>query len=74
MITPQWPWLVYSQKHTSAMTQSPGTFSLIACVALWTMPSLFQACEPSGSFLSGMPKRITEGTPASQARFASVTV
>ena len=37
--TPQWPCDVYSQRHTSVMTTSSGSASLIARVASWTTPS-----------------------------------
>jgi hypothetical protein len=37
--TPQCPWLMYSQRHTSVTTSSSGIASFIARVASWTMPS-----------------------------------
>jgi hypothetical protein len=37
--TPQWPWLVYSHRHTSVTTSISGTASFIARVASWTIPS-----------------------------------
>ena len=36
---PQWPWEVYSHRHTSAHTCMSGTASFTARIALWTMPS-----------------------------------
>ena len=38
-ITPQWPWSMYSQRHTSVMTTRSGNSSLMARTASWTMPS-----------------------------------
>ena len=37
--TPQWPWSVYSQRHTSVMTTRSGNSSLMARMAICTMPS-----------------------------------
>jgi len=34
---PQWPWLVYSQRHRSVITTRL-VFSLIAAIALWITP------------------------------------
>ena len=50
---PQWPWLVYSQRHRSAMTSTSGCASLIARVASWTTPSSSHASEPSSSLCGG---------------------
>ena len=37
--TPQWPWLVYSQRHTSVITSRSGMVSFTARTACWMMPS-----------------------------------
>ena len=37
--TPQWPWLVYSQRQTSVITASSGAASLSARTARCTIPS-----------------------------------
>ena len=58
---PQWPWLVYSHRHRSAITSTSGWASLIARVASWTAPSSSQAPEPSSSLCAGMPKSRTRG-------------
>ena len=36
--TPQWPWLVYSHKHTSVITWKSGACSLMARTACCTTP------------------------------------
>ena len=71
--TPQWPWLVYSQRHRSAITIVCGTASLIARVASCTMPSSSQAPDPSSSLAAGIPNSRTAGTPSSAASLASAT-
>ncbi len=55
------------------MSCSSGTESFIARSAFCTMPSSAQAPVPRGSLWPGMPKRMTDGTPAARARFASST-
>ena len=65
---PQWPWLVYSQLHTSVTTSRPGTPALIPRIARWTIPLSACAPEAISSFTSGMPNRITPPMPS---RFAS---
>ena len=62
--TPQWPWAVYSQRQTSVSRSSSGKRGRSARSACWTIPSAIQAPEPSSSFSSGMPNRITALTPA----------
>ena len=37
--TPQWPWSVYSHRHTSVMITRSGNSSLMARTACCTMPS-----------------------------------
>ncbi len=37
--TPQWPWLVYSQRHTSVITSRSGIVSFTARTACWMIPS-----------------------------------
>ena len=61
--TPQWPWLVYSQRQRSGMTSRSGLAALIARVASCTTPSSSQAPEPSSSLAAGSPKSITAGMP-----------
>ena len=51
--TPQWPWSVYSHRHTSVITSRSGCASLIARVASCTTPSSSQAPEPSASLSVG---------------------
>ncbi len=62
--TPQWPCAVYSQRQTSVISSSSGKRGRSARSACWTIPSSIQAPEPSSSFSSGMPNRITALTPA----------
>ena len=62
--TPQWPWLVYSQRQTSVTSTRSGCSRLSARSACWTIPSSSQAPVASSSFSSGMPKRSTAPTPA----------
>jgi hypothetical protein len=71
--TPQCPCEVYSSKQASSMTTMSGNFFLMARVACWTRPSSFHASEPTASFLSGTPNRISEGMPSSAAFCASAT-
>ena len=52
-MTPQWPWSVYSQRHTSAMSCSSGTESFSARSAFWTMPSSAQAPVPARVLVAG---------------------
>ena len=58
-ITPQWPWDVYSHRQTSVSSSSSGNRGLSARSACCTMPSSSHAPEPSSSFSSGTPNRIT---------------
>ena len=55
LITPQWPVLVYSQRHTSVMTNRSTDRFLISRIANCTGPSSDQASEPCSSFFSGRP-------------------
>ena len=73
VIRPQWPWSVYSHRHTSVITSSSGSASLIARVAICTMPSSSHAPEPSPSLWSGMPNSRTAGMPACSSSPASST-
>ena len=59
--TPQWPWLVYSQRQRSVITSRSGCAALIARVASWTTPSSSQAPEPSSSFAAGQPEEHHRG-------------
>jgi hypothetical protein len=70
---PQWPWSVYSHMHTSVITTSPGTCSFSARTARGMIPASSYAPDPTASFFSGTPKRITERTPASYPACASAT-
>ena len=62
--TPQWPCEVYSQRQTSVSSTSAGLASRSARSARWMTPSSSQAPEPSASFSSGIPNRITAFTPS----------
>ena len=55
---------MYSQRHTSQMTMSSGNAFFRARTAFGTMPFGAQAPLAFSSFLSGMPNRITAGTPS----------
>ena len=72
--TPQCPWLVYSQRHTSVTSVRPGTSARSARSARCTIPSSSQAPEPSSSFSSGIPKRSTARTPSDASSAASRTI
>ena len=61
---PQWPCDMYSQRQTSPIRRRPGTSRLMARAACCTMPFSAQAPVATSSFLSGRPKRITDGTPS----------
>ena len=69
--TPQWPWVVYSQKQASTISTSSGTASFIARSARWTTPSACQASLPTSSFFSGRPNRMTAGMPRRATSSAS---
>ncbi len=51
LMTPQWPWLVYSQRQRSAMTTTFEVVSLIRSMACWTTPRGPRAPEPTSSFI-----------------------
>ena len=68
---PQWPWSVYSHRHTSVITSRSGWASLIARVASCTTPSSSQAPEPSSSLSAGMPNSSTAGMPSARRSPAS---
>src|ERR1700691_459965 len=59
--------------QTSVITISPGTRSLISRIARCTSPSSFHASLPNASLRSGIPNRMTAGTPAAQVSRASAT-
>ena len=61
---PQWPWSVYSHRHTSVITQRSGSADLIASTARCTTPFAASAPEPRASFWSGIPKSSTAGMPS----------
>src|SRR6202046_3509379 len=71
---PQWPWSVYSHMQTSVITAIPGTRSLISRIARCTSPSSFHASLPLASLRSGIPNRMTAGTPAAHVSRASATM
>ena len=71
--TPQWPWSVYSHRHTSVITSSSGCACLIAAVASCTTPSSSHAPEPCSSFSAGTPNSITAAMPSAAASRASST-
>ena len=63
--TPQWPWVgVLAEADVRQQQQLREARAQLA--ARWTIPSSSQAPEPSSSFSSGMPKRITAETPADE--------
>ena len=71
--TPQWPWLVYSQRQRSVITSRSGCAVLIARVASWMTPSSSHAPEPSSSLDAGSPNSSTAGMPSAYASPASRT-
>ena len=70
---PQWPCDVYSHRHTSVTTSSPGTSRLMARTAACTGASGSEAAEPTASLSSGSPNSSTPGTPSALAAAASRT-
>ena len=44
--TPQWPWSVYSQRHTSVTTRRSGRACFSARIARWMMPSSSKFSSP----------------------------
>ena len=68
---PQWPWLVYSHRHTSVITSRSGTRSFTARTACWMMPSSAYASDARASFSAGTPKRRIAGMPIPAASLAS---
>ena len=62
--TPQWPCAVYSQRQTSVKSRSSGNRGRSERRARCTIPSSSHAPEPSSSFDSGIPNRITAPTPS----------
>src|SRR5688500_456426 len=72
-ITPQWPCAVYSQRQTSVIRTSSGCSARRARSARWTIPSSSQAPDPSSSFSSGTPKRISALPPRAASSPASAT-
>ena len=71
--TPQWPWSVYSQRHTSVITSNSGSSRLSARTHSCTTPSSSHAEEPSASFSAGIPNSSTAAIPSSAAARASST-
>ena len=71
--TPQWPWLVYSHRHRSAITSRSGCAALMARVASWMMPSSSHAPVPCSSLAAGRPNSSTAGMPSPCAIPASST-
>ena len=74
--TPQWPCVVYAQRHTSVSSSSSGKRGRSARRASCTTPSSDQAPDASSSFSSGTPNSSSAGTPARarRLRFAQQTV
>src|SRR4051812_8170784 len=70
---PQWPWEVYSQRHTSVITVRSGCASFSARTAICTTPSSSNAPEPVSSFVPGIPNRITASIPTAASSEASAT-
>ncbi|TMC00384.1 MAG: uroporphyrinogen-III synthase [Chloroflexi bacterium] len=66
--TPQWPWVVYSQRQTSAMSARSGTRARNTRSAAGTGPSGSAAFSPRSSFSCGRPKSSRAPTPARAAR------
>ncbi|MNJ57039.1 hypothetical protein D3C77_526140 [compost metagenome] len=62
--TPQWPWLVYSQKQVSDITTISGTVSLQIRAMRATRPFSFQVSLPTSSRWCETPKVITDLMPA----------
>ena len=61
--TPQWPWLVYSQRQTSAITSSSGCAARIARVASWTTPSVVPGAAALVVLLGGDAEQQHGGNP-----------
>ena len=72
--TPQWPWSVYSHRHTSVITSSCGSACLIARVASCTTPSSSHAPDPRSSLDAGIPNSITAAIPSRATSCASATL
>ncbi len=71
--TPQWPWSVYSHRHTSVTTSSSGTAALSARTHSCTTPSSAHAEEPCASFSAGIPNNSTAASPSRAASRAAST-
>ena len=71
--TPQWPCDVYSQRQTSVSSTQLRERGRSSRSARWMTPSGSQAPEPSSSFESGIPNRISAVMPASATASASRT-
>ena len=69
--TPQCPWSVYSHRHTSVTTASPGTAALMARTASCTTPFGAYACVPTPSLSFGSPNSSTAGMPSDATSRAS---
>src|SRR6266542_1625696 len=72
-ITPQWPCEVNSSRQTSVTTRICGTSFFSRRTVSWTAAPSSQASLPISSFLSGIPKRMTAGTPSERSSCASAT-
>ena len=75
MTTPQWPWLVYSHRQTSAISTSFLAASVFfsARSPCCTMPNSSHAPEPCTSLVSGSPKSSSPPSPSCAASSASRT-
>src|SRR6266540_4106340 len=72
-ITPQWPWEVYSSRQTSVTIRISGTSFFRRRTVSWTAAPSSHASLPVSSFLSGIPNRMTAGTPSERSSWASAT-
>src|SRR6266404_297403 len=70
-MTPQWPWLVYSQQHTSVSSRRSGCRARSRRSARWTMPSSAKFSVPISSFAAGGPNSSTAGMPRARTRSTS---
>ena len=65
--SPQWPWSVYSQRHTSVVTVASGNRDLIISVHRCTASFGFHELRPSGCLASGNPNNKKRDMPRSKA-------
>ena len=70
-ITPQCPWLVYSQQQRSEISSRSGWRCRIRRSACWTMPFSAKFSDPTSSLLAGIPKSSTARIPRDRIRSIS---